>query len=103
MEETMKLRLLLISALLFVQAPTMQAQETADVAKITCEQLLLQRLAAPSHDVVVWLNGYYNGRRNNTILELQTIKDDEDKLRTYCLEHGEKTVIDAGKNVGLDK
>jgi hypothetical protein len=104
LEETMKLRLLLTSTLFaFVQAPITQAQETVDVAKITCEQLLMQRLPAPSHEVVVWISGYYNGKRNNMILELQTIKDDEAKLNTYCFEHRETPVVDAAKDVGLDK
>jgi hypothetical protein len=35
------------------------------------------------------------------ILELQTIKDDEAKLNAY--EHRETPVVDAAKNVGLDK
>ena len=40
MEGTVKVRLLLTSAFLFVQIPTMQAQVTVDVSKITCEQVL---------------------------------------------------------------
>jgi HdeA/HdeB family len=49
--------------------PTMQAQETLDLAKITCEQFAMEQLASPSHDVVLWLSGYYNGKRNNTVIE----------------------------------
>ena len=49
MEVTVKnLRLLLTSALfLFAQIPTVQAQETVDVAKITCEQVRMEKLATP--------------------------------------------------------
>jgi hypothetical protein len=47
-----KLRLLLTSALfLFAQTPMMQAQETLDVAKITCKQILKEELASPTHEV----------------------------------------------------
>ena len=101
----MKLRLLLTSALfLFAQMPTMQAQETVDLAKITCEQLLGEKLASPSRDVVLLLTGYYNGKRNNTIIEPQTIKKDEEKVNSYCFQHRETTVMDAVKNVlGFDK
>ena len=101
----MKVRLLLTSALfLFAQMPTMQAQETVDLAKITCDQLLGEKLASPSRDVVLWLSGYYNGKRNNTIIELQTIKKDEEKVNSYCFQHSETTVMDAVKNVlGFDK
>ena len=99
------LRLLLTSALfLFAQIPTVQAQETVDVAKITCEQVLMEKLATPSRDIVLWLTGYYAGKRNNTIIEPQTIKKDEEKVNSYCYQHREATVMDAIKNVlGFDK
>jgi hypothetical protein len=105
MEGTMKLRLLLISALfLFMQISTMQAQEMIDVAKITCEQLALEQLKLPSRDVVLWFSGYYNGKRNNTIVDLQTIKKDKEKVDSYCSDHRDATILDAMKNVlGLDK
>ena len=100
----MKGRLLLTSAFLFAQIPTMQAQETVDLAKITCEQFLMEKLASPSRDVVLWLSGYYNGKRSNTIIEPQTIKKDEEKVNSYCFQHPETTVMDAVKNVlGFDK
>ena len=101
----MKLRLFLTSALfLFMQITTMQAQETLDVAKITCEQLVMEQLASPSRDVVLWLSGYYNGKRNNTIIEPLTIKKYEEQLNYYCYKHGDATVMDAVKNVlGLEK
>ena len=82
---TVKLRLLFTSALfLFVQIATMHAQETIDVAKITCAQILREQLPPPTHDIVLWLSGYYNGKRNSTIINLQTINDDEEKVRFYC-------------------
>ena len=101
----MKLRLLLTSALfLSAQIPTTQAQETLDVAKITCEQLMMEKLGVPSRDVLLWIGGYYNGKRNNTIIAPQTIKKDEEKVDSYCYDHRDATVLDAIKNVlGLDK
>jgi hypothetical protein len=105
MEVTVKLRLLLTSALfLSAQIPTTQAQETLDLAKITCEQFMMEKLAYTSRDVVLWLSGYYNGRRNNTIIEPQTIKKHEEQVNSYCYKHGDTTVMDAVKNVlGFDK
>ena len=101
----MKLRLLLTSALfLFAEMPTMQAQETLDVAKVTCEQFMMEKTAYTSRDFVVWLSGYYNGKRNSTIINLRTINDDEKKVRIYCYKNPDTTVLDAIKNVlGLDK
>ena len=53
---------------------------------------------------MLWLTGYYAGKRNNTIIEPQTIKKDEEKVNSYCYQHREATVMDAIKNVlGFDK
>ena len=101
----MKFRLFLTSALFLVaQMPTMQAQETLDLAKITCQQFMGEQLATPSRDIVLLLAGYYNGKRNNTIIEPQTIKKEDEKVNSYCYQHGDTTVMDAVKNVlGFDK
>ena len=101
----MQLRLLLTSALfLFAQIPTTQAQETVDLAKITCEQFMMEKLAWTSRDVVLLLTGYYNGTRNNTIIEPQKVKKEEEQVNSYCYKHGDTTLMDAVKNVlGFDK
>ena len=105
MEETVKLRLLLTSALfLFAQIPPMQAQVTVDVSKITCEQVLMEKLAWTEREVELWLSGYYHGKRNDTIVEPEAVKQNEEKLNRYCYEHRDTTVMDAVKNVlGWDK
>ena len=105
MEVTVRLRLFLTSTLfLFAQMPTMQAQETLDLAKITCEQMEGEKLATPSRDIVLMLTGYYAAKRNNTVIEPQTVKKHEEEVNSYCYKHGETTVMDAVKNVlGFDK
>jgi acid stress chaperone HdeB len=105
MEVTVKLRLLLTSALfLFAQVPTMQAQVTVDVSKITCEQVLREKLAWTEREIELWLSGYYHGKRNDTIVEPEAVKQNEEKLNRYCYEHRDTTVMDAVKNVlGWDK
>ena len=104
MEGTVKARLLLTSALfLFVQFPA-QAQVTVDVSKITCEQVLMEKLAWTEKEIVLWFSGYYNGKRNNTIVDPEAVKKNEEKLNHYCYEHRDTTVMDAVKNVlGWDK
>jgi acid stress chaperone HdeB len=105
MEMTVKLRLPLTSALLmFVQIPTMQAQVTVDVVKITCQQIVMGELPWTQRDVVLWLSGYYHGKRNSTIVEPETITKDEERVTQYCYQHRDATVMDAVKIVlGLDK
>jgi acid stress chaperone HdeB len=101
----MNLRLLLTSALfMFSQIPTMRAQVTVDVSKITCEQLVMEQLQWTEREVVFWLSGYYSGKRNNTIIEPGTVKENEEKVNHYCYEHRDMPVMDAVKNVlGFDK
>jgi hypothetical protein len=104
MEVIVKARLLLTDALfVLAQVTASQAQTTVDVSKIRCDQFLLQN-PWPSKYVVFWLNGYYNGKRNNTIVEPEAMDDREDKVESYCNRHGETTVMDAVKNVlGFEK
>lgn len=101
----MKPRLLLTSALLmFVQIiPESQAQVMVDVSKITCEDYFTDKITFSQY-VVMWLSGYYNGKRNNTIIDLDAAKKNEEKVNQYCYQHRETTVMDAAKNVlGFDK
>jgi acid stress chaperone HdeB len=104
MEEILKARLLLTSALfVLVQIPALRAQVTVDVSKITCDQLLMEK-PVPAKYVVLWLSGYYNGKRNNTIIEPEAMDKNEEKVDFYCNLHRETTVMDAVKDVlGLDK
>jgi HdeA/HdeB family len=61
------------------------------------------RIALSRH-IVLLLTGYYNGKRNNTIIQPQTIKQEEEKVNSYCYQHRETTLMDAVKNVlGFDK
>ena len=101
----MKARLLLTSALLmFVQIPAPQAQSvTVDVAKITCDQLFKAELPWTSTYIILWLSGYYHREHDNTVIEPGAIKRDENNLDQYCYQHGEMTVMDAVKNMGLGK
>ena len=105
MEGTVKVRLLLTSTLfLFAQIPTTQAQVSVDVSKITCEQVLMEKLAWTEKEIVLWFSGYYNGKRNNTIIDPDAIKKNEEKANQYCHGHRDTTVMDAVKNVlGWDK
>jgi acid stress chaperone HdeB len=97
MEVAVKLRLLLTSILfLFAQIiPTLQAQETLDFAKITCDQFVEEKLATPSRDIVMWLSGYYHGKHTNTIVLPQTLKQNEYKVYSYCSRHRDTTDMDS--------
>jgi acid stress chaperone HdeB len=70
-----------------------QAQTTIDVAKITCEQLVLMKVADPDH-IAIWLSGYYNGKRNSTTVDVEQLKESARKVRSYCL-YNKGTVMEA--------
>src|SRR5688572_29643355 len=46
--------------------PAAHAQTMVDVSKITCEQFLLYKITNPNN-IAIWISGYYNGKRNNTV------------------------------------
>jgi hypothetical protein len=73
---------------------TAVAQTTIDVAKITCEQLVLLQVADPDH-LAIWLNGYYNGKRNTTTINVEELKENARKVRSYCLYNRNGTVMEA--------
>jgi HdeA/HdeB family len=104
MEVIVKARLLLTSVLfLFAQSPTTQAQETLDLAKITCDQFEMRKLNTPARDIVLILTGYYHGMRKDTIIDPQITEKHLEQLNSYCNAHG-GNLMDAIKSVlGLDK
>jgi hypothetical protein len=104
MEVIVKARLLLISALLvFALIPAPQAQVKVDIAKVTCDELFKEETQWTSGEIILWLSGYYHGEGHNTIVEPSALKRDEEKLNQYCYGHGDTTVMDAVKNLGLGK
>lgn len=71
-----------------------QAQTTIDVAKVTCEQWLSFKVADPNF-IALWLSGYYNGKRDNTIVEVQAFKDDIEQLKTFCITNPKTPIMKA--------
>ena len=96
------LAFLLTSALL---APAAQAQMTVDVAKITCRQYIFDKNFSPKAPMIAnWLSGYFNGKNNNTIVDLGTMAKNKDKVEDYCRMNLEITIIEAAKSaLGLGK
>jgi hypothetical protein len=84
---------------------TAQAQLAIDVAKITCRQYLFDRTISPEAPrIATWLSGYFNGVRNNTMIDIGTIRSNKDKVEDYCRMNQDVTIMDAArKALGLDK
>jgi hypothetical protein len=71
-----------------------QAQVSIDVAKITCDQFAAYRITDP-HNIAIWLSGYYNGKRDNTVIDTQVLNENYTKLRDICVTNPRLTVIQA--------
>ena len=91
----MTTRFIVILGLIFTTAvPVARAQVTLDVAKISCEQFTGYKITNPQN-IAVWLSGYYNGKRDNTIVETQSLIADAKKLRDYCIRNPQTPVMRA--------
>jgi acid stress chaperone HdeB len=90
----------LVAGLLFCLSagPAAYAQTTVDVSKITCEQFLLYKITDPNN-IAIWLSGYYNGKRDNTVIDVQGLQDHLSKVKDYCRSNYTKTVMQAVETV----
>ena len=75
-----------------------QAQVTLDVSKITCEQYYLAKVVHPN-TVAIWLSGFYNGKRSNTVLDVERVKANAYKLRSYCRDNLQAPLLQAVEKV----
>jgi hypothetical protein len=93
-------RALLLPALALALLPWSQAksQVTLDVSKITCDQFTGYKITSPNN-IALWLHGYFNGQKNNTIMDTQRLKADSNRLLHYCLAKPDIPVMDAVKKV----
>ena len=67
--------------LLICTAQTAHAQVTVDISKITCEQFIV----LPKADsVAIWLSGYYNGGRHNSVIDVNKFEENARNLRAAC-------------------
>jgi acid stress chaperone HdeB len=70
------------------------AQVTFDMAKITCDQFSGYKITNPDK-IAVWLSGYYNGKRGNTVIDTQRFDENSKKLLLYCVQNPKMSVMDA--------
>ena len=74
------------------------AQVTLDVSKITCEQFLLFKVVNPDK-IVLWLSGFINGKRVNTIIEVQQFEEDSRKLTDHCRGNFSMPIMQAAEGI----
>ena len=75
--------LLLGSMFALLVVPAAQAQVTIDVSKITCDQYILDKVT-DFRTIAVWLDGFYAGRRNSTVVDPAALQGNVAKVEKYC-------------------
>jgi hypothetical protein len=90
----MKLAAIILGVIIHFTALPSQAQETINVAKITCQQYIGNEVTDPDK-ISIWLSGYYNAKLGNTIFEVQEFRENVRKLEDYCLHHRQMRVMQA--------
>ena len=99
----MKLNRILLGLAIAMPAVSVgHAQITVDVAKITCKQLTL--LKVNSDYIAIWLSGYYNAKRDNTLIDIEKFKELATRVKRDCLYNNQGTVMETvEKLTGLTK
>ena len=96
------LRLTLVSFFAIFVAVNASAQ-IIDVAKISCKQYLTGNVVRQDY-LTLWLSGYTNGTRNDTVIGTGTVQGIADKVSTYCRSNLDAGLMDAVQNVlGVEK
>ena len=70
------------------------AQVTIDVSKITCDQYVLDQVT-DFRTITAWLDGFYSGRRNNTVIDVQALERTADKVEEFCRSHRDMPLMQA--------
>jgi hypothetical protein len=96
------LRFIFVSLFTIFVAAVASAQ-VIDVAKISCKQYLTGNIVRQDY-LTLWLSGYYNGTRNDTVIGTGTVQGIADKVGTYCRSNLDAGLMDAVQNVlGAEK
>ena len=74
------------------------AQVTLDVTKLTCEQYATYKVTNPNY-VAVWLSGFGHGKRGDTVIDMQQLVANTEKLEDYCLKNPTVPVMQAAETI----
>jgi hypothetical protein len=87
-----------LASLFAIFAAANASAQVIDVAKISCKQYLTGNIVRQDY-LTLWLSGYLNGTRNDTIIQTNTVQKVADKVGTYCRSNLDTGLMDAVQNV----
>src|ERR1700722_6594326 len=91
------IRLTLVTLVATLVAANASAQ-IIDVAKNSCKQYLTGNIVRQDY-LTLWLSGYTNGTRNDTVIGTGTVQEIANKVGTYCRSNLDAGLMDAVQNV----
>jgi len=74
------------------------AQVMLDLSKVTCDQWAGYKITNPQN-IALWLSGYHNGKRGNTIIDTQGLAAETQKVRDFCITNPQMPVMQAVEKV----
>jgi len=86
------LKHLICGAAIALAANTASQAQMMDMSKFTCAQLL--QGTGNSIEAAIWLSGYYNGVRKNTMFNLDQFSKNADVVIADCKANPKKTVME---------
>src|SRR5215470_19511419 len=91
-------KFLMVAAMIFAleYKSEVRAQVMLDVSKVTCDQFVGYKITDPQN-IAIWLSGYYNGMRRNTVVDTQGLDTNFKKLREFCIRNPATPVMEATK------
>jgi len=75
--------LLSVLILAFLLGSPAQGQVTIDATKITCDQFVHDKIGN-RRTVAAWLAGFYSGKQNNAVVDIQRFQKNLNKLEHFC-------------------
>jgi hypothetical protein len=75
-----------------------RAQVTIDISTITCKQFRGYTVTNPAN-IALWLSGYHNSKKNNTIVKVESFKENLENLKDYCITHPAVMVMHAAEAI----
>ena len=74
------------------------AQVMLDLSKVTCDQWAGYKITNPQN-ISLWLSGYFNGVRGNTVVDTQRLAADTQKVRDFCITNPQVPIMQAVEKV----
>src|SRR6266404_9928190 len=74
----------LVAIFALVASRSAHAQVMVDVTKVNCDQFVHHKISEPRL-IAAWLSGYYNAKRNNRVIDLQTLEENMSKVNNCPL------------------